>query len=127
MNQRPVYIYLLHFMEPIAHAQHYTGSTRDLQRRFEEHHRGEGAKITRAFAEAGIGFKVARVWETTSREAEQEIKAQKNGRQYCRICWSRNARSNRNGMKAISTQVLQRSGISTDFSIPFNQTTEQEA
>jgi len=78
-------VYLLHFDRPYKHAKHYMGYANNLERRIERHVRGDGSKLVKAVVEAGIGFKVAKVWEGT-RELERYFKNKKNACKLCPIC-----------------------------------------
>ena len=86
------YLYLLHFNEPLSHAKHYLGSCEDVSDRVDRHHRGAGAKITRAVREKGIGWTIAAVFairegcSKTRREIERHAKQRKNSCSYCPIC-----------------------------------------
>jgi putative endonuclease len=87
-------IYLLHFQRPIGNlnnprgqAQHYIGSTVDLKKRLAQHRSGKSAPIVAAFKRQGIGFKVARTWESEDRSYESHLKKHyKSARQLCPIC-----------------------------------------
>jgi len=79
-------IYLLHFDQPLAHARHYMGFTFDLERRLDEHARGNGnARIMEVLAERGITFTLARTWEGPQR-LERRLKRQKNAPRFCPLC-----------------------------------------
>lgn len=91
-------VYLLHYDRPIGsldnprgQAQHYLGSTDNLEKRLAQHHFGKsGAGIVRAFCDKGINFTVARTWEFENgdgRKFESRLKKQyKNNRRLCPIC-----------------------------------------
>lgn len=81
-------VYLLHFHErinPDRPAQHYLGSTNDLDRRIWEHRQGVGARLCEVAKERGIGFTLAEVW-VGGRRLERQLKRQKNGPKFCPIC-----------------------------------------
>jgi predicted GIY-YIG superfamily endonuclease len=78
--------YLLHFDEPFRHARHYTGWTRDLPARLEEHRRGQGARLMQAVRAAGIRFTLARIWEGTTRDREDSLKHRGSARRFCPKC-----------------------------------------
>jgi hypothetical protein len=72
------WIYLLHFHERLGtdehYAQHYLGFTPDdPDNRAAKHRNGQGARITRALKERGIGFDVAAVWPG-NQQIENELK-----------------------------------------------------
>lgn len=89
-------VYLLHYERPIgnpenkrAQAQHYIGSTPDLERRLRQHRSGRsGAGIVAAFHQQGIKFRVARTWEREDgRDFERHLKTHyKNARLLCPVC-----------------------------------------
>jgi len=80
-------VYLLHYDEPISHAQHYNGWALDVEERANEHARGtSGAKLPAEFHRLGIGFTLARVWPNVDRHFERKLKNRKNGRALCPIC-----------------------------------------
>jgi hypothetical protein len=87
-------IYLLHFDEPLGDvgrsrmsAQHYVGWAKDgkLQDRLHEHELGNGAAITRAAVERGIGWTVVRLVDGT-RDDERRLKRNGNHKRRCSIC-----------------------------------------
>ena len=87
-------VYLLHFERPYEHAQHYLGSAKDLRTRLAQHQRGNGARLMRVIADAGIAWRLARVWKFSgiweARRAESDLKRHyKNGRRLCPICKGR--------------------------------------
>ena len=106
-----LFLYLLHFDEPIAHAQHYLGSTERLQTRLKEHATGHGSTLTTEFHKRAIGFTVARVWIVQHRTAEQIAKHQKNAPSMCWICNPENQRFNIG--ESVTITRLQKSGIRT--------------
>lgn len=84
-----IVVYLLHFSRPFWHARHYVGfvdSADGLQRRLEDHARGQGARIVAAARAVGITFVLARVWPDGDRGFERRIKRRKMTPRYCPIC-----------------------------------------
>lgn len=90
-----MFAYLLHFIEPIEHAQHYLGATTNLPRRLYTHAIGEGAVLTREFQQRVIPFVLARLWQVHTYEdsrtfplfrLEKILKGRKNGRKLCPLC-----------------------------------------
>jgi predicted GIY-YIG superfamily endonuclease len=79
-------IYLIHFDRPYKHAQHYLGSTENLEERLARHRSGHGAKLLKTIQEAGIDWKVVRVWENATREMEATFKRVQHNKRYCPIC-----------------------------------------
>ena len=86
------YVYLLHFDKPYKHAAHYCGYTKDLETRLDEHASGTGARLMQVIREAGIGFKLARVWRGQGRKFERRLKRTKSVRDYCPECMGEKAR-----------------------------------
>lgn len=85
-------VYLIHFHRPLAHAQHYVGSAKDLDARLRQHERGNGARLMEVIKDLGITWELARVWGGFSgiweaRKFESDIKRHhKNARRLCPIC-----------------------------------------
>ena len=84
-------VYLLHFKEPIAHAQHYVGATDNLNQRLMAHYKGNSSALVREFHRLGIPFRVAKVWDYESHneayDTERYIKrTYRNSRKLCPIC-----------------------------------------
>lgn len=81
-------VYLLHFDEKIAHAQHYLGFSDKLDQRIKQHRRGKsGAGIVTEFFRRNIGFVVARVWEDGDRIFERHLKVKyKHTTRLCPVC-----------------------------------------
>ena len=50
----PWTLYILHFAEPLAHAQHYIGIAKNSDQRLKNHKAGRGAKLVHAVHKAGI-------------------------------------------------------------------------
>ncbi len=80
-------VYLLHFAAPLAHARHYMGSTSDLEQRLADHAAGNSraGRLPQVFAEAGIGFELARTWPG-GRTRERQLKEQGGHARKCPIC-----------------------------------------
>lgn len=100
-NNREV-AYLIHFATPLGTsprgmAQHYIGRTANLTRRIREHAVGVGARLPAAFARAGIGFEVTRVFypgpNQRPSDVERSLKNQKRAKRLCPICSGANIRS----------------------------------
>lgn len=86
-------IYLVHFERPFGHAKHYLGFTDlTLRERFARHKSlakiRRGSALLRAVLEAGIGFKVVRIWPAGDRNEERRMKG--NGKSWrCPVCCGR--------------------------------------
>jgi len=85
-------VYLLHFASPIGdknnprgQAQHYIGSTDDLDSRLARHADGNGAAIMAYLSSQQIGFALARTWEG-GRTEERKLKNNKKASRLCPIC-----------------------------------------
>lgn len=79
-------VYLIHFDTPYRHAQHYIGYSGDVTARIEEHGRGQGARLMQVIVEAGITFRVAKIWRGKSRKFERQLKNRKGAGKFCPIC-----------------------------------------
>lgn len=84
------FVYILHFMRPLAHAQHYTGATDDLRQRLANHRKGTGGQLPQVFHALGVSFVVGRVEEYDDHalafRRERQIKHVSHGPRYCQIC-----------------------------------------
>jgi len=81
-------IYLLHFDRPYKHAKHYLGFVENeagLQARIDDHALGRGARLMEVILDAGIGFKIARLWNG-DRKLERKLKNRKKSTFLCPIC-----------------------------------------
>ena len=81
-------VYLIHFNEPLHHAQHYCGYTSkdELQERMEAHRRGKGSRLLRAVSKAGIAWEVCRVWSDADRHFERRLKNTHKLSRHCPVC-----------------------------------------
>lgn len=80
-------VYLICFDQPFKHAKHYIGFVEsDLKARIERHKNGSGAKLLRAVNNAGITWKVSRVWEEDDRTFERKLKNGSHSSRHCPIC-----------------------------------------
>lgn len=84
-TQRRGVVYLIHFDQPLHHAQHYVGFTENLAQRLHEHDTN-GSPLIRAINQAGIPWRVSRIWENVKQGYERYLKDQKNIRRFCPIC-----------------------------------------
>lgn len=83
------FVYVLHFDQPIVHAQHYIGCTTELSARLLTHARGEGAALTRALRAYGIEWECVAVGETDAtkmRRIERGVKKWKGAARFCPTC-----------------------------------------
>jgi len=83
-------IYLICFEEKFQHAGHYLGFVEDendgLEKRLQLHRSGNGSRLLRAVAAAGINFDVVRTWSGRSRSDERKMKNAGGGCRYCLKC-----------------------------------------
>lgn len=78
-------VYLIHFETKLAHAQHYLGSTDDLEARLACHRQGNGARLMEVVTEQGIAWRLARTWPG-GRNQECALKRYKKSPRLCPIC-----------------------------------------
>ncbi len=82
-------IYLIHFSEPLAHAQHYVGfvdgGQNSLDARLNAHKCGAGAKILAECNRRGIHYEVVKTMPG-DRTDERRIKNGHNTPRMCSIC-----------------------------------------
>lgn len=78
-------VYLIHFDDPYYHAQHYLGSTKNLEDRLAAHRAGRGARLMEVITDAGISWRLVRTWKG-GRQLERQLKRRCNGRRLCPIC-----------------------------------------
>ncbi len=79
-------VYLIHFDEKLAHAQHYIGFTTNLEQRIATHKSGFGSALMAAVTQNGIGWKVVRTWENVTRAFERKMHKMNNTARYCPVC-----------------------------------------
>lgn len=84
-------VYLIHFERPYHHARHYLGWTKDVDRRFEEHTKGQGSPLVKAVVDAGIRVSVVKTWPDKTRNFERRLKKLKNTPRLCPVCGKRSA------------------------------------
>ena len=85
-------VYLIHFDRPYKHARHYVGSTAwSVKRRCQHHADGTGARLMQVVTEAGITWRVVRIWRGQGRKWERQIKNHGHVRLLCPVCSGRKA------------------------------------
>lgn len=82
-------VYLLHFNRRYRHAGHYLGYTTNLNKRLEQHRKGQGARLLEVIKGAGVGFMLVRTWSKGTRKLERRLKNGKNSPKLCPICNSK--------------------------------------
>lgn len=82
-------IYVIHFDQPLAHAQHYIGfvdgDAYQVAARLQEHRAGWGARILDECNRRGITYDVVATFPG-DRNEERRLKNHKNGARKCPIC-----------------------------------------
>ena len=91
-------VYLLHFDQRYEHAGHYTGFAESsgaegsgLLHRLGEHQAGRGARLVEVITQAGISFRLARIWPGVTRARERQLKQQGGASRRCPICLDQHA------------------------------------
>lgn len=100
-------IYVLHFDEPLAHAQHYAGCTTNLRKRLQTHAAGHGSHLTKELFRQGREWILGGLYETSRdnmRKHERCLKDQANAKRYCEICSPTTARIK--GARAYSVSLI---------------------
>lgn len=78
-------VYLIHFDQKLAHAQHYVGFTTNLEQRLKHHRNGSGARLMEVIKNLGIPWQLARTWNAP-KSFERQLKNRKCSGRYCPIC-----------------------------------------
>lgn len=89
------FVYIVHFDEPLSHAHHYAGCTRDILGRLARHASGNGARIIEALMQEGKEWRLGALGACTLKEMralERQLKRMKNTARYCEICSGESAR-----------------------------------
>lgn len=85
-------VYLIHFDQPYKHARHYVGYTSwSVKRRCAHHADGTGARLMQVVTEAGITWRVVRIWRGQGRTWERQIKNYGHTAKLCPVCSGRKA------------------------------------
>lgn len=113
-------VYLLHVDGGLRNgprvAGHYIGYSEDrrsLEQRLAHHRSGNGARIVRAYNEAGLEWTLARVWEGASRTFERELKNRHEAPRFCPCCSRRSGAAFRNVWPADRPQRTTRFELET--------------
>lgn len=86
---RKGFVYVVHMLEKLSHAQHYIGCTEHLKERLSTHAQGKGARILEVCSEKGIEWTLGGIGSigiTEMRKAERWAKNQHNASRFCTIC-----------------------------------------
>ncbi len=78
-------VYLIHIEPAYKHARHYLGCVNLVDKRFEHHCDGTGARLTQVAVSAGCTLSIVRKWEG-SKDLERKLKHQKNSPRLCPTC-----------------------------------------
>jgi predicted GIY-YIG superfamily endonuclease len=78
-------VYLIHFNTPYKHAKHYLGYSQNIGERIIQHELNQGARLMQVVNDAGLEWKVSRVWLDGSRQLERSLKGRGKSR-ICPIC-----------------------------------------
>jgi predicted GIY-YIG superfamily endonuclease len=79
-------VYALHLATRLHHCGHYVGFATDLAQRIAQHRSGNGARLMEVVKQAGIDWKLVRVWQG-DRGLERRLKRRKNTpKQLCPVC-----------------------------------------
>lgn len=84
-----MFVYLIHFDEPLSHAKHYVGSTEHVRERLTNHANGRGSRILRYLHAQRLHWTLARMLVCNRGQAryiERRLKDQKNSPEFCPIC-----------------------------------------
>ncbi len=86
-------VYLIHFDIPYAHARHYTGWAADIPVRLAQHRIGGGARLMAVITDAGLSWRLARIWPGADRDKERRLKRSGGASRYCPLCLGRPIRT----------------------------------
>jgi predicted GIY-YIG superfamily endonuclease len=79
-------VYLIHFDANYAHARHYLGWAKSLNKRLDHHRAGRGARLMAAVSRSGISWRVVRTWEDQDRAFERKLHRRKETPRLCPVC-----------------------------------------
>ncbi len=78
-------VYLIHFDRPYEHAEHYLGYSSDIEKRLSAHAKGNGSRLMEVITQAGIPWRIARLWPGADRSYERRMHRQ-GPKRLCPIC-----------------------------------------
>jgi hypothetical protein len=109
-------VYLIHFNKAYRHARHYIGFTTNLDKRITDHLCGMGARLMEVITDAGIEWRVSRIW-VGDRRFERRLKNRHNAPALCPVCVGKRAmkrgnyrKENRSMERLTITRRTQESG-----------------
>ena len=112
------FVYLAHFSTALHHARHDLGFCTDLAQRMAQHRAGSGARLMEVVRDAGIEWKLVRVWHG-DRGLERRLKRRKNTpSQLCPVCRGEVAYDDVDERRFLS-DVEHRAAPSPDDDLPF--------
>jgi predicted GIY-YIG superfamily endonuclease len=84
-------VYLIHFDQPYLRVQHYIGYCRDdlFEQRMQYHRSGRGSCLMRAVTQAGIEWRVVRIWPDADGNFERRLKNRKKAAKLCPVCYAK--------------------------------------
>lgn len=83
-----MFVYVLHFDQPVRGKTHYMGSAADneLDNRLRRHQLGTGANLTRQAHTLGIGFTLGGLYQGSDRSLEKKMKRRRQHSKFCAHC-----------------------------------------
>lgn len=83
--------YLIHADVKLHNIQHYIGWTthKNVWRRLEDHRAGRGSRLTKAFVNKKITFRIVRIWPNGNKSLERDLKDHHKAKDLCPICNSK--------------------------------------
>ena len=86
----PWFLYIFCFNKRVAHAKHYTGITKDPERREQEHIKGQGSPLMAAVSKLNIGYEFRVLGQfkgySEAKEAERKRKLRGGASKWCPVC-----------------------------------------
>jgi len=82
-------VYLICFEKKFKHAKHYIGWAKNaetFEKRMKAHEGGYGSCLLKAVVQAGIKFKVTRIWNNADGNFERKLKKRKESKRLCPCC-----------------------------------------
>ena len=84
------FLYIFCFHSPVCHAKHYTGITKDPERREKEHTSGQGSPLMAELVKCNIGYEFRVISQhkgySEAKEAERKKKNNGGATKWCPVC-----------------------------------------
>ncbi len=114
------HVYVIHLASRYHHAGHYVGFATDLAQRLAQHRAGTGARLLEVVKQAGIEWKLVRVW-AGDRGLERRLKKRKDTpRRLCPVCMGLVAHEAVDEQHLLPPAVVaDRNGSGRDDDLPF--------